>query len=326
MSETVQYVFVRPPFVAGSGSAGARAVLRLEDVVPDLPDPILITSGRIWVQEPFIFPADAGGDIAVAVDPRGQYVAANGWPATELPNQPMIQYLKTIAIFEASPGHCKRMQVFDLSNAPVAYRRSQGDCIIFAPELLGTGTIWAFLQINWRQVGDIIPPTAPPPPPEGATVYSITLDSNTAGNANTAIRMMLAGLTPGPTNKVRVRVSARDSACTINAASVGVRSGATPNTVATPAQLLFGGNAGVTIPPNTSIYSDWLSFEFLAGDTLAVTFDLFNGPTANNWAYKATSSDDNYQSTVPSYNTAVLGGTVTPQANRTHIIDRVEVL
>lgn len=326
MSETVQYVIVRPPFVASSGSLGARAIIRLEDLVPDLPDPILITSGRIWVQEPFVFPADAGGDIAVAVDPRGQYVAANGWPATELPHQPMIQYLKTIAIFEASPGHCKRMQVFDLSHAPVAYRKSQGDCIIFAPEFLGTGTIWPFLQINWRQVGDIVPPAPPPPPPEGTTVYSIALDSNTAGNANMAIRMMLAGLTPGPTNKVRIRVTARESACTINNASVGVRDGSTSNTVAQPAQLLFGGNAGVTLSPNSSAYSDWLPFSFVASDNLAVTFDLFNGAAANNWAYKASSSDNNYQSTVPSYSTAVLGGTVTPQTGRTHIIDQVQVM
>lgn len=326
MTETVQYVFMRQPFVAGSGSVAARAVLRLEDVVPDLPDTILITGTRIWAQEPFIFPNDAGGDVAVAVDPRGQYVAANGWPNVEQQHQPMIQYLKTIGIFEASPGHCKRMQVFDLGNSPVAYRRTQGDVILFAPEFLGSGTLWLFLQVNWRQVGDIIPP-APPPPPEGATtVYSIALDSNTAGNANMAIRVMLAGMTPGPTNKVRIRVSARESACTINSTSIGVRDGSTPNTVAPPAQLLFGSNAGIALAPNTSIYSDWLPFQFVAGDTLAVTFDLFNGVSANNWAYKAVSSDSNYQSAVPSYNAAVLGGVVTPQANRTHIIDQVQVM
>lgn len=335
MTELVQFTWVLPTYF--TGEPAQRKILRLEDYI-DIPDPVYIHKVLMWAQDPLTgFPTGCGGDATLAVDPKGQYITAANWPAYELPTDLPQALLKTIGKFEATGG-CARGQTYDLP-VPVAYRKGQHDCIIYADEFVAPPAPTPAVPISMyvalylgSDTGDIAIPT-------GTAGYDLALDSDVAGNSDISIRQMITGLTPGPLGKLRIHISALASGMPgtsvqvpgIQHASVGVRNGATANTVNQPVELQFGFNSwflrigGVSLPANQGCWSNWVNFPFSNGDTLAFTFDMFSGNNANKWAYRATSPMLSYSSNVRSYNSAAMNGTPTLQNGRTHIIDKIEV-
>lgn len=316
MLEAVQYTFSLPTIHVDNVDVHASlssAILRLPST---LPDPCRIVRAIMWAQNPLVFPGDARGDITLAVDPGSQYCQAAGFPAQQNPTD-FVYYLKTIGVFEAALG-AKRAQLMGHS-PPVAYRASNNDCIVFAPELLGTPyAMDMYVGIVAESVhGDLEPPT-------WTTIYNAIFDTDVAGNNNISIRQFLGPFGSLPTfTQMRVHVSALASGCVLNHLSIGIQSGTGPNTAATPVELKFNGVNGISLGPNSGAWTDPLPFAFGAGDVLAITADLFNGQ--NFWAYKATVADSNYSTTVPSWNTAVMGGSPVFQVHRLHVIDQIQV-
>lgn len=322
MSQLEQVTIIAPSidFTATSAaSTAAKRVLYLENMLPSgltLPNPTYITGFAMWNQMGTDYPSGTDGDISVAIDPGKQFVVASGFPATESIHP---KFLKMLGVLECAPG-AKRLYVAPSFNPPLAYRPYR-DCIIVAPEVRGGVAMQVFLSISFMAEGDIAVP-APEAIPEGASdAYRITLDTNSPANGNLCIRNMLPIVAGG--TEIRAHLSALDSASVIGHASVGLRSGTSSSTLDTPVELKFGGVSGVSLAAHSGAWSDWVSLSTSPGQNLLLTVSQFGG--TNNRAFKTANGDGNWNSASDSWNTAAMQGTATWQADRTHIVDRVQV-
>jgi hypothetical protein len=188
------------------------------------------------------------------------------------------------------------------------------DAIIFAPEAAGGDTVQIFVGLQFEAASDLVP--------DYSIVFNQPLDANTANNPDFCIRNLVPNIAFSGT-QIRAHVSALSSASVISHASVGIQSSGSIAT-ATPVELTFNGNSGISLSANTGAWSDWVNLTTTIGQSLLLTASLFNSGS-NSWAYKSVSIAGNWNSSTDSWNAATMGGTVTYQTNRTHVFDQVDV-
>ena len=70
------------------------------------------------------------------------------------------------------------------------------------------------------------------------------------------------------------------SSITYDHVSIGVGTGASVGTTATPVELLFSGGHGVTVAPGATLASDWANLTFAISDELIVDLDVNSGSTS----------------------------------------------
>jgi len=145
-----------------------------------------------------------------------------------------------------------------------------------------------------------------------STTWSKSLTINGGTSGEYSYRQVIAAAdisTSGSTIRVTFTANSSGTNFVIQAAAIGERSGSTANCVATPTQLLFGGNAGTTITAGQSRISDALVFSLDETKSYIVIIDFASGATAAKYAssgfiyYKALSDSYN-QATVTGYSTA----------------------
>jgi hypothetical protein len=112
----------------------------------------------------------------------------------------------------------------------------------------------------------------PPVGGEGAALSITGMTLNGTGlngyTTRTVIPQTALTLPTGTPTKIRVTLRASSSeSYTISGAYIGHKSG-TVNYAAAPGQFLFGGNAGVTVPANSEVTSDWLTWAYNKTDDL----------------------------------------------------------
>lgn len=324
MTEPVQYIFRRK--MHANQSEVARAVIRLECAVPELTDAVSIKAVRFWLQGPLTsLPSDVYGDVSCGIDIAGRYVAANGWPEVELPNQPMINYTKTLGAFQVYPGLPERMKWERYGDAAFTYRRKTatypGDRIIFAPQFGGSVELDLEFGLIWDHPADIVVHQ------DGTTAYAATVDSPTAGNPAHAKRMVFPNITPGTNRQIRVHYTAAGTQCIISRTAIGFRVGST-SSMSGVIPLTAMGAQNIWMRPGWEgdRWSDWLDWpEFDAAADLMVSCDQSQDGTVNNWAYKDIGGAVSYSSSAPSAYSEAMAGTASEQSGRTHFIDQIEV-
>jgi hypothetical protein len=122
---------------------------------------------------------------------------------------------------------------------------------------------------------------------------------NSAGQSNRQVCVCLA--VAG--NRVRVKFQGHSTtSCTIDHASVGIRTGAASVTVATPVELLFSAASGCVVPAAGYIWSDEATLTIADLDNLVVIWDIaaagtssrrFNGSGSGTLYYKAATASYN---------------------------------
>lgn len=319
-----QVTIVAPPIdflLSGDSAMGAKCVLYLENMVPPnivLPSVVYLTRTLIWNQmADRDYLAGCMGDISLGVDPGKQFTIASGFPATE---NAIPLFIKFLGALEFMPGAShQKIETYD---PPIAYHPYR-DCIIVAPEvgINSAQSVDIRLGFSFQADADLNVAVEAPPPTGTTDAFRATLDANSAGNPNYCIRPVIPAISVGGT-QIRVHVSALQSACIINHASIGVQSGTTSSTTTVPVELKFGGASGVTVPANQGAWSDWTDFQTLSGQKLLATFSLFN--SSNSWAYKKANGSGTLISSTDCWNTADMPG-ATAQEGRTHIVDRVQI-
>jgi hypothetical protein len=148
MTEQVALHVPLKPFVADGVVHGE--LIRLENHYDgELPDPFRITRAWLWADGAGALDSTVIGNLAVGIDPGGQYLSVNGQVEKEWPRT-----IKSLCVWEIFAGG-SRQAILD-HYPPIAYRGSAGDIVITAPEVFGNGSMaGAFLILfaeseNWR--------------------------------------------------------------------------------------------------------------------------------------------------------------------------------
>jgi hypothetical protein len=81
-------------------------------------------------------------------------------------------------------------------------------------------------------------------------------------------------------SEVRLWFKAGDAAWAVSHCAIGIRSGSTGNTTATPTEVLFGGASGFSLAAYAEIGSDWQSFTFNEAVDHLVICDQTSGKPA----------------------------------------------
>ncbi len=154
-----------------------------------------------------------------------------------------------------------------------------------------------------------------------ASSWSKTLTGSS--NAAYSFRNIIAAAVESTSgDQIRITLTGHPTqACVVSFASIGVRDGATTNTLAVPTQIFFGGLPGVTITAGATVVSDWTDFTFNeAVDHLVIT-DIAN----SYWKYLAAGSESAYyRAGYTSYNLATVTGFSTG-AGCTYVVSKIEV-
>ncbi len=145
--------------------------------------------------------------------------------------------------------------------------------------------------------------------PESFEIITTVTLENLASNAatNRADRSLRQVMTVGgPSGRDYTGIRVRHDANTgmsydLDNVSVGIRSGSTNDTTATPTELLHDGTSGVEIAAGTKEESDWSTFAFSEGDNLLVIHDVASGTqmcryngSGGDGTYEYTSAQNSY--------------------------------
>lgn len=132
------------------------------------------------------------------------------------------------------------------------------------------------------------------------------LSTNDTGYENYSIRVRTTTLAAGG-SQIRVRFVASTAASfSCDNCSIGVASGATDATTATPIELLFSGVSGFTITAGNSLVSDWATLTTTTSNAVVVIMDV--AASNGNVRYRGSGSGTvYYQSATNSYATAAPG-------------------
>lgn len=291
----------------------AKRVVRLEDMVPAGYEPLFNESRPVvHIVETLLanedagdYPAGCSGNVTMAVDPGGRYVAASGFPAVEtcLP-----QLLKFIGAIEFYPG---RSKIVTKACNRVAYR--QGDRIVIAPEVWGgphACNPFVFYAIGIEATEDLRL--------DVGTVFAQPLHGSDATPPAYVYRSRIPTIATGGT-QVRVHMAARAHGMVLADAAIGVQASG-PDMTATPVPLTFGGAASLTLPAFGGCWSDWVPLATAAGQSLLVDLRI-----AGPWGFKDGAPAESWYSAVNSHASATMLGSPAIQAARTHCIDAVQV-
>jgi hypothetical protein len=143
-------------------------------------------------------------------------------------------------------------------------------------------------------------------PTNPVTMFSATLDSNAAGSGNSSSRQTVTNSSAVSGTQVRVRFQGPSSGTlNVDNASVGIRSGATANTVATPVELKFSGVSGFSLSATAEITSDWADLVIGSSDELIVVND--HGGTSTE-RYVLATGPNYFKLATDSYATASVSG------------------
>lgn len=105
------------------------------------------------------------------------------------------------------------------------------------------------------------------------TIFSNALGTDRGDGGQPSFRNVLA-ITGGAQGQVRATFKSGSTAYVLQNVSIGIWSGTTMITTATPVELLFGGASGFNIPGSSTITSDWANLTgFTSSDKLVVVLD-----------------------------------------------------
>lgn len=138
-------------------------------------------------------------------------------------------------------------------------------------------------------------------------IWSETLDADSANVGDYSLRQIISSIVgTGPWNEIRVTFQAgAATGLSADNCAVGIRSGSSDDTMATPTELLFSGGSGFSISAGQEITSDWLSFSFTHTDELLVVNDVSSGTQVVR--YLGSGADGDYLSAGSNtYNTATV--------------------
>lgn len=312
MTEQIVLHVPLKPFVADGVVHGE--LIRLENHYDGvLPDPFRITRAWLWADGASALDATVIGNLAIGIDPGGQYLSVNGQEEKEWPRT-----IKTLCIWEIFEGG-PRQEICNHS-PPIAYRGSKGDIILSAPEVGGTGSMAGVFLILFAEseTGDL------PVPEASAYAYRAEMTAATANNPVTCARSKLPGPPVGST-EVRVHIQsykAQGQIEVIDKMSIGVQDGATSGTASTPVRLTFGTRDGYRLAARQGVWSDWVPLAVLSGQNVLVS-SLMSSAANKAWSYR-DGSLPSWVTGTDSVDTAAMQGTVTAQSNRTHVVDKLQ--
>mgnify|MGYP000308384048 CR=1 FL=1 len=155
--------------------------------------------------------------------------------------------------------------------------------------------------------------------------YTNTLTFNGSGFEAYSVRAIIPASALS-VNGTQVRFTCESSSggsLTVDNMSIVERSGSTANGTAIPSEVLFSASSGFTIPANSTIVSDWLTFTLDATKDYLNVFD-FN---ASNGFAKSLISGSHGQYTkvaTNSYNIQTVAG-FTFESGRAAIVNKIEV-
>lgn len=307
---TEQNSLLTPPITflgANSATPPAKRVILLESLLPPtyapLTLPARIIGCEIWNQMAGDYPAGCSGDVSVALDPGRHYITKAGFPTTEN-CQPFL--LETLGVLEFMPG--KSHDTHRPFNPPIVYHA--GDGIVFAPEVGGAAATQfsIYCRFDIEAEGDF--------PLLSGIVLDMPSDKEATGTYCT--RLLIPSIASGG-SQVAVHVTAGASGCVLTHMSAGIQASGSTMT-ATPAQLLFGAAAGVTLPAGGDAW-------FVG--TLATTSGqslLINAETAGAYPYRDVLPAGvlSWYSTTANYNSATMSGAAT--AAHGYVVDCVRVM
>jgi hypothetical protein len=249
------------PFVADGIVHGE--LIRLENHYDGvLPDPFPITRAWIWADGAGALDDSVIGNLAIGIDPGGQYLGVSGQAEKEWPRT-----IKTLCIWEIFSGG-SRQEICNHS-PPIAYRGGAGDIIITAPEVGGTGSMAGVFLILFAEseTGDL------PVPIASAYAYRAEMTAATANNPVTCARSKLPGPSVAAT-EVRVHIQSYMTQAQIeiiDKMSIGVQDGTSFSAVSTPVRLTFGTRDGYRLAARQGVWSDWTQLAVLAGQNVLVS-------------------------------------------------------
>jgi hypothetical protein len=314
--ETVmQYYLTCSGYAAGQ--TGNQLIYPENYVDQLLPNPLYVTKVFLWTEmgASGLLPATITGNVSLGIDPGKRYARLSGFPVIQ---NSSAQYLKTLGAMELFPrGSIQSWKDFD---PPLSYHAGT-DAIILAPECNGGPTINFYVALYFISTGDLS--TLPMP----IVTYDAPADSITLNNAPISIRNIIPAQTG---SKIRVHANAGPqqnapgSFSSASHVSVCIQSGSGPNCIASPVELKFLGVSGYFLGPGMVLWSDWTPFPVTSGQNLLVITSFTDTANKNDFGYKATSAFGNWSSSVDGWNQAVIPGTPSFQANRTHAIDGVQ--
>lgn len=314
-AETIQIALQNIPTYSGdsgNGTVSGNGVLKIENYVDQiLQYPLAICKSVIWWDGETAIPPSVFGNLAFAVDPRGEYCRKAGWPLTQK-WEPIL--LNPLGVYEIFPGGKRRFM--EEHTVPVRY--DDGDIIIQAPELAG-GISRAWLALA------IISDTRIMDWPSAAEAYNIALDTNSSANPGYCLRNLIPGSPAGAT-QVRAHVSSLYTAtldCKLTHLSIGVQDGSTPSTVSDPVPLTFAGLRSYSMYPDIGLWTDWVDCPIVAGQNWLVTAGMFNPGSTNSWSFSMAGGAGCWSSTTD-YTFAKDMPDAHWQPGRSHVFDRVQ--
>jgi hypothetical protein len=312
MTEQVALHVPLKPFVADGVVHGE--LIRLENHYDgELPDPFRITRAWLWADGAGALDSTVIGNLAVGIDPGGQYLSVNGQVEKEWPRT-----IKSLCVWEIFAGG-SRQAILD-HYPPIAYRGSAGDIVITAPEVFGNGSMAGAFLILFAEseTGDL------PVPPASAYAYRGEMTASTANNPVACVRSKLPGPSAAAT-EVRVHIQSHMTQAQIefiDKMSIGVQDGVSSTTTDTPVRLTFGTRDGYRLAARQGVWSDWVPLPIMSGQNVLVS-SLISSAVNRAWSYR-DGSLPSWVSAADSVNTAAMQGTVMSQSSRTHVVDKVQ--
>ncbi len=125
----------------------------------------------------------------------------------------------------------------------------------------------------------------------------LNANANTNREGNSLRQVMTLGGPSGKTyTEFRVRQEPNNAySYDLDNVAIGLRDGATGNSVSTPVEILEGGTSGMELPANTPKDSDWTTFTAGQGDDILVIHDVTSdGDQRARW--RSGGGDDTYES------------------------------
>lgn len=318
---TIQIAIQRIPCDGGQDLAGANQIFYLENYVNGiLPDEVSITGAMVWADGggPIV---NSRGNIGFGVDPKSTYINTSGYPARQ---KTWPETIKTLVMWEIGPGGSRQAQ----GKFPGAIKYRKGDALIGGPECFpvtgatGDPIDGMFLILFLETNGDWMPL------PAANWLLDQPLTEWAIGSPAYSARCLVAA-PPVNATKIRVRIYSLDlqenKQDKVSNMSVGIRSGATSNTVSTPVELKFNGQSGYNLSPRQRQWSNWTPINIVAGQELLISMKMFADPNGNAMTYRSSGGLGCWTTPSPdAWNSAVMPGPVTAQPGFMQKIDAVQ--
>jgi hypothetical protein len=320
VQNAIQVAIQAIPCNGASNVAGGTQTFYLENYVDGiLPASVYITRTLIW-NEPStttngLIDNTTIGNISFFVDPQQSYNIESGFPQRQ---KVQPKYANVIGLYEAFVGGTRKQEL--ALNPPISY--NSGDIIDVAPECFGGGAItYPYIGIYVQGTQDLR--LLSPPPYSSLVTFDSSVDNGATGLST---RSVWAGPTTS-TTKCRARITALDlqtaPLSTINHMSICLQNGSASSCQATPIELKFGNQSSYSLYPRQRMWSDWTPILVPASSNILITSSMF-AVSSNHQFSRSTSGFGSWSSSVDSWNTIAMQGTVFANAGVTNVVDWVQ--